>query len=72
MFSSRICRGKAFASEQKIRELKKLSFKTKSMDKKLDQRIRPNKLIEKAKRNLKKNKECEIRIFNKKDKVKKC
>ena len=56
MFSSRICRGKAFASEQKIRELKKLSFKTKSMDKKLGQRIRPNKLIEKAKRNLKKMK----------------
>ena len=43
------------------------------MDKKLDPKIRPNKLIEKAKRNLKKKKkECEIRIFNKKDKVKKC
>lgn len=72
MFSSRICRGKAFASEQKIRELKKLSFKTKSMDKKLGQRIRPNKLIGKAKRNLKKNEECEIRIFKRKDRVKKC
>lgn len=42
------------------------------MDKKLGQRIRPNKLIEKAKRNLKKNEECEIRIFKRKDGVKKC
>ena len=48
MFSSRDFGSKAFAPEQKIKEFKKLLFKTKSLKKKLGKRIRPNKLIEKA------------------------
>ena len=54
MFSSHIFRGKVFAGKKNIRELKNLPFKTKSLDKKSGQRIRPNKLIEKATSNLNK------------------
>lgn len=34
-FSSKFCSSKAFAAKQKIREFKKLLFKTKALDKKL-------------------------------------
>ena len=48
IFNSKNWGGKAFAAEQKIRELEKLLFKTKAPDKRLKKRIRPNKLIENA------------------------
>ena len=51
MFSTRLQGGKAFAGEQKNRELKKLLLKSKSLDKKNKIRINPKNLIEKAANN---------------------
>ena len=48
--------GKAFAAEQKIRELKKLLFRTKILDNKLKNRIKPNKPIVKPTNNINDNK----------------
>ena len=54
MPSSRVGRGKVYAAEEKIRELKKFLFKIKSLYKRHRKRIRPNKLIKKATSNLNK------------------
>ena len=54
MFSTRLQGGKAFAGEQKNRELKKLLLKSKSLDKKNKIRINPKNLIEKATNNMNK------------------
>ena len=54
MFSSRIRGGKAFAAEQKIRELKKVIFKTKSAYKLSKKKINSKKIIEKSVQNLNK------------------
>ena len=51
-FSSRVRSCKAFAAEQKIRELEKLLFKTKALEKKVKKNIKSNKLIRKATNNL--------------------
>ena len=48
MFSPRLCGGKVFIAEQKIREVKRLFFKPKSLEKRLGKRTRPNKLIVKS------------------------
>ena len=47
MFHSKVRGGKAFATEQKIRELKKILLKSKRFVKSQGERIRPNKLITK-------------------------
>ena len=39
IFSSKVRGSKAFAAEQKIREFKKLLFKTKALDKKLGRKL---------------------------------
>ena len=44
MFSPRVCEGKVFIAEQKIREVKRLLFKPNSLEKRLRKRTRPNKL----------------------------
>ena len=54
MFSSKIRGGKAFAVEQKIRDLKRLLLKSKNNDKRNKVRIKPLKLIQKATNNLNK------------------
>ena len=54
MFSTSVRGGKAFAAEQKIRELKKLLLKSKNIDKRNKKKINPKKLIEKATNNLNK------------------
>ena len=54
MFSSRIRGGKAFAAEQKIRELKKVIFKTKNAYKTAKKKINSKKIIEQAVKNLNK------------------
>ena len=54
MFSSRIRGGKAFAAEQKIRELKKILFKTKNVYKMSKKKINSKKIIEKAIENMNK------------------
>ena len=54
MFSTRIRRGKAFAAEQKIRELKKIIFKTKNTYKLSKKKINSKKIIQKAVENLNK------------------
>ena len=54
MFSSRIRGGKAFAAEQKIRELKKVIFKTKRNYKLQKKKINSKQIIEKAVENLNK------------------
>ena len=54
MFSTRIRGGKAFAAEQKIRELKKVIFKTKRTYKLSKKRINSKKIIQKAVENLNK------------------
>ena len=43
IFNSKVRGGKTFAAEQKIREIKKLLFKSKALDKKLTKRIRSTK-----------------------------
>ena len=52
MFSSRLRGGKAFAAEQKIRELKKIIFKTKNAYKLSKKKINSKKIIEKSVQNL--------------------
>ena len=52
MFSSRLRGGKAFAAEQKIRELKKVIFKTKNAYKLSKKKINSKKIIEKLVQNL--------------------
>ena len=54
MFSTRIRGGKAFAAEQKIRELKKIIFKTKNTYKLSKKKINSKKIIQKAVENLNK------------------
>ena len=54
MFSSRIRGGKAFAAEQKIRELKKVIFKTKNAYKLSKKKINSKKIIQKSVENLNK------------------
>ena len=54
MFSTRIRGGKAFAAEQKIRELKKIIFKTKNTYKLSKKKINSKKIIQKAVQNLNK------------------
>ena len=56
MFSTELWRGKAFAAEQKIREFKKLLYKSKRIEKRKGNRINSNKLIEKATNNLNRTK----------------
>ena len=60
MFSTRVRGGKAFAAEQKMREFKKLLFKNKMVEKRLNKRIKPNKLILKATNNLNNTKTAKI------------
>ena len=52
MFSSRLRGGKAFAAEQKIRELKKVIFKTKNAYKLSKKKINSKKIMEKSVQNL--------------------
>ena len=52
MFHSRFRGGKAFAAQQKIRELKKIFLRTKRFIKLRKKRIRPNELIRKAVQNM--------------------
>ena len=54
MFSTNIRGGKAFAAEQKIRELKKILFKTKNVYKRSKKKINSKKVIEKAIENMNK------------------
>ena len=54
MFSSKIRGGKAFAVDQKIRDLKRLLLKSKNNGKRNKVRIKPLKLIQKATNNLNK------------------
>ena len=54
MFSSNIRGGKAFAAEQKIRELKKVIFKTKRTYKLQKKKINSKQIVEKAVENLNK------------------
>ena len=56
MFSTELWRGKAFTAEQKIREFKKLLYKSKRIEKRKGNRINSNKLIEKATNNLNRTK----------------
>ena len=48
MFSPRVCEGKVFIAEQKIRKVKRLLFKPNSLEKRLRKRTRPNKRIVKS------------------------
>ena len=52
MFSKGLPGGKAFAAKQKIRELKKILFRNKVLDKRLKEKIKPKKFIAKAKNNM--------------------
>ena len=52
MFSSRVRGGKAFVAEQKIRELKKVIFRTKNAYKLAKKKINSKKIIEKSVQNL--------------------
>ena len=54
MFSTKVRGSKAFAAEQKIKELKKLLLKSKNNDKKNKIKINPNKLITLATNNMNK------------------
>ena len=47
MCSTKLRGGKAFAAEQKIRELKKLLLRSKRMKKFERERVKPNELIKK-------------------------
>ena len=48
MLSAKTWGGKAFAAEQKIRELKKIPLKSKRIEKRSEKRLKPNELIKKA------------------------
>ena len=52
MLHSKVRGGKAFAAEQKIRELKKILLKCKRVVKSTGERIKPNQLIKKAVENM--------------------
>ena len=52
MFSTRVRGTKAFAGEQKIRELKMLLFQTNALYKRLKKKIKPKKLSAKATNNM--------------------
>ena len=52
MFHSKVRGGKAFAAEQKLRELKKILLKSKRFVKSRGERIKPNQLIKKAVENM--------------------
>ena len=52
MFHARLRGGKAFAAEEKIRELKKFFLRSKHFKKLRKKRIRPNELIRKAVQNM--------------------
>ena len=52
MFHSKVRGGKAFAAEQKVRELKKILLKSKRFVKSRGERITPNQLIKKAVENM--------------------
>ena len=54
MFSTKTRGGQAFATEQKIRELKKILLKSKRIEKRLGKRFKSNELIKKATNNLNK------------------
>ena len=54
MFATKTRDGKAFAAEQKIRELKEILLKSKRIEKMLGKRLKPNELIKKATNNLNK------------------
>ena len=47
MLSAKTWGGKAFAAEQKIRELKKIPLKSKRIEKRSEKRLKPNELIKK-------------------------
>ena len=55
MFATKTRGGKAFAAEQKIRELKEILLKSKRIEKRLGKRLKPNELIKKATNNLNKH-----------------
>ena len=52
MFVTRVSGGEAFAVEHKIRQLKKLLFKSKTLNKRLKERIKANNLIAKPTNNM--------------------
>ena len=52
MYSTKLRGGKAFAAEQKIRELRKLLLRSKRMKKFERERVKPNELIKKVTFNL--------------------
>ena len=54
MFSTKTRGGKVFAAEQKTRELKKILLKSKRIEKRLGERLKPNELIKQATNNLNK------------------
>ena len=56
MFSVRVRGGKAFAAEQKIKEFKKILLKAKRLNKRKENKIQPNKIIEQAINNTNKTK----------------
>ena len=53
MFHTKVCGGKAFAAEQKIREFKKILLRSKRFEKLGKNKIKPNDLIRKAAQNMK-------------------
>ena len=54
MYRAKICGGKAFAAEQKIREFKKILLRSKRFEKMKKKRIKPNQLIKNAAKNMNK------------------
>ena len=52
MYSTNLRGRKAFAADQKIRELKKLLLRSKRIKKSLGKRVKPNELIQKVTLNL--------------------
>ena len=54
MFSTKTRGGKVFVAEQKTRELKKILLKSKRIEKRLGERLKPNELIKQATNNLNK------------------
>ena len=54
MFSTKTRGKKAFVTEQKTRELKKILLKSKRIEKRSDNRLKSNELIKKATNNLNK------------------
>ena len=49
IFSTAVRVGKAFATEQKLRELKKIIFRLKALEKNFSKRINPYEIIKKSK-----------------------